>query len=56
MRVRINSECKHCSRPITIEVDEELNWKLLSVGASPVLFEPDMNWKAFSGQNIIHDY
>jgi hypothetical protein len=56
LRVRINSECKHCSRPLIIEVDEELSWNVLSAGASPLLFEPDMNWKAFSGANIIHDY
>ena len=39
-----------------IDVDEELVWKVVSAGASPLLFEPDMNWKAFSGANIIHDY
>lgn len=56
MRVRIDSECKHCSRPLIIEVDEQLGWKVASAGASPLLFEPDMDWKAFSGANIIHDY
>ena len=29
---------------------------VISVGASPLLFEPDMDWKSFSGANIIHDY
>jgi len=56
LSVRINSECKHCSRLLIIEVDDELSWKVASVGASPLLFEPDMNWTAFSGTNIIHDY
>src|SRR5215472_7626686 len=31
-------------------------WNVLSEGASPFLFEPDMNWTTFSGANIIHDY
>ena len=56
LRVRIDSECKHCSQPLIIEVDQELAWNVISVGASPLLFEPDMDWKSFSGANIIHDY
>jgi hypothetical protein len=56
LRVRIDSECKHCSRPLILEVNEELAWNVISVGASPLLFEPDMNWKSFSGANIIRDY
>lgn len=54
--MRIDSECKHCARPLTIEVNEELTWKVISAGASPLLFEPDMNWETFAGANIIHDY
>ena len=56
LSVRIDSECKHCSRPLKLDADEELNWKVVSPDASPLLFEPDMNWKAFAGANIIHDY
>lgn len=56
LRVRIDSECKHCSQSLIIEVDDQLGWKVVSAGASPLLFEPDMDWKAFSGSNIIHDY
>jgi hypothetical protein len=56
LQVRIDSECKHCSRPLTIEVNEELAWKVITAGASPLLFEPSMNWETFSGANIIHDY
>jgi hypothetical protein len=39
-----------------MEVDEELRWRLISSDASPLLFEPDMQWESFGGQNIIHDY
>jgi hypothetical protein len=39
-----------------MEVDEELRWRLISPDASPLLFEPDMQWESFRGQNIIHDY
>lgn len=56
LEVRIDSECHHCSRPLIMEVDEELSSNVISAGASPLLFEPHMNWEAFSGANIIHDY
>jgi len=39
-----------------MEVDEELHWRVVSRGASPLLFEPDMQWDSFRGANIIHDY
>jgi len=39
-----------------LEVDEELRWRVLSPGASPLLFEPAMNWDTFGGPNIVHDY
>jgi hypothetical protein len=37
-------------------VDEELRWRLLSPGASPLLFEPDIDWNRFRAANIIQDY
>jgi hypothetical protein len=56
LQVRIDSECHHCSRSLTIEVDDELRWRVLSPSASPLLFEPDIEWNAFRSENIIHDY
>jgi len=41
---------------LAIEVDEQLRFQVLSGGTSPLIFEPDMDWKNFRGANIIHDY
>jgi hypothetical protein len=54
--IRVDSECRHCSRPLAVEVDEGLRFRVLSRGASPLIFEPDMDWDEFRGANIIHDY
>jgi hypothetical protein len=54
--IQVDSECHHCSRPLAIEVDERLGSRVLSRGASPLIFEPDMDWNEFRGANIIHDY
>jgi len=56
LNVRIDSKCNHCSRPLIIEVNDELAWNVVSEGASPLLFEPDVDWNKFSGVNIIDDY
>jgi len=39
-----------------MEVDEQLRYRVLSPGASPLIFEPDIDWKSFRQANIIHDY
>lgn len=52
----MDSECHHCSRPLAIEVDEHLHFQVLSHRASPLIFEPDIDWNKFRGANIIHDY
>jgi hypothetical protein len=56
LTVRIESQCHHCSRPLALEVDEELHWRVLTAGASPLLFEPDVDWSRFKAANIVHDY
>jgi hypothetical protein len=48
--------CHHCSQPLAIEVDDEFSWRVLSAGASPLLFEPQVDWGTLRSPNIIHDY
>jgi hypothetical protein len=42
--------------PVAIEVDEQLRFRVLTHAASPLMFEPDIDWSRFRGANIIHDY
>lgn len=56
LKVRIDSECYHCSEPLSLEVDDELCWRMRSRDVAPLLFEPDIQWDTFRGANIIHDY
>jgi hypothetical protein len=39
-----------------MDVDERLRFRVLSRGALPLLYEPDIDWNIFRGANIIHDY
>lgn len=52
----MDSECHHCSRRLAVDVDEHLRFQVVSSGASPLIFEPDIDWGTFRGANIIHDY
>ncbi len=54
--MRIDSQCHHCARPLMLEVDDELRWRVLSPGAPPLLFEPTMDWANFHAPSIVHDY
>ena len=56
LKARIESQCRHCARPLALEVDDDLRWNVLSKGADPLLFEPETNWDTFRAPNIVHDY
>jgi len=54
--VELESECGHCGRALHIVIDSELKCQVREKAAQPLLFEPDVDWRAFTGVNIIHDY
>ena len=56
LRVRVDSTCLHCSRRLALDVDEHMRFQVVSSGASPLIFAPDIDWGTFRGANIIHDY
>jgi hypothetical protein len=41
---------------MVLEVDEQLQYRVLSRSGEPLLFEPDTDWSTFRAPNIIHDY
>ncbi len=52
----IETKCKHCGRPMNIEMDSNLNYHMEDEHARPLVFMPDINWAAFREPNIIHAY
>jgi len=56
LAVEIDSECAHCGQGLHITLDSELVWNIKEQDASPLVFEPEIDWKRFTGSNIIHDY
>jgi hypothetical protein len=56
LSVVIETECKHCHRPMRIEMDNNFNYRMGDENAAPLVFTPDINWEAFGEPNIIHAY
>jgi len=56
LSIDLESECAHCGKPLHISIDSELNSQVREKDAEPLLFEPDVDWDAFKGANIINDY
>ena len=49
----IRTECGHCAQQIEIEIDSELNYRVLNSGAEPLIFIPIVNFGKLSEPSII---
>jgi len=52
LAVTIRTECGHCSRSIRIEIDSELNYRVLD-GDEPLIFVPLVNFEKLKDPSII---
>ena len=48
----IGTECAHCSRSIEIEVDRQLNYRILE-GEEPLIFVPLVDFERLKDPSII---
>ena len=51
--VTIETECAHCSRPMRIEIDHELGFRVDTEGAEPLVFVPLVNFEKLKDPSII---
>ncbi len=49
----IETECAHCRRPLHIEMDSELNYRVLEQGAEPLVLAPMVDFDTLQAPNII---
>jgi len=52
----ITTECAHCGRPIHIEMDCLLDFRVLETDAKPLVFAPQVDFARLSGPSIIDDF
>ena len=54
--VEIESERAHCGQPLHFVVNSELAWQVQEREATPLVFEPDVDFAHLSAPTIINDY
>jgi len=52
----IETECAHCQRPIHIELDSELNYRVVEAGAEPLVHVPMVDAARLEGPSIIDGF
>lgn len=54
--VRVETECHHCRRELTLEIDGEMRVQVEEADAAPVIFTPDVAVFDVDGPSIIDDF
>ena len=52
----IETECAHCGKPIRIEMDSDLKYKVLDEGADPLVFVPTVDFAKLKDPSIIDGF
>jgi hypothetical protein len=52
----IETECAHCRKPIHIQIDCDLNYKVLEPDASPLVFVPNLDFATLKDPSIIDGF
>lgn len=53
LSVAITTQCAHCSRPLHVTIDSDLRYQVDELGAEPLVFQPLIDWTAFTEPTII---
>ncbi len=53
--ITIETECAHCSRSMQIELDSELNYRVVE-GTDPLVFVPLVDFEKLKDPSIIDDF
>jgi len=56
LSVIVNTGCAHCSQPIEITIDSDLNYAVKEEGCEPIVFVPDVNLFKLEDESIINAF
>jgi len=56
LSVVVGTECAHCSEPMHIEIDSQLDCRVREEGAGPVVFIPQVDFKSLEAPSIIDSF
>jgi hypothetical protein len=56
LEVSVVTECAMTGCELRMVIDSDLEFRVVTRGADPYVFQPHVDWGQFSAPNIIHDY
>ena len=56
MSVQVETECAHCSEPMHLELDSQLEYTVREEGVDPVVFVPQVDFKKLEDPSIIDSF
>ena len=56
LSVLVRTECAHCARPMEIEIDQDLNWRVPDKECHPIAFVPDVDLCGLEEDSIINAF
>jgi hypothetical protein len=54
--VTVATECAHCHQPLHLELDGELNYRVIEADAQPLIFAPMVDFAKLGKPSIIDDF
>ena len=54
--ITVETQCAHCSEPMTLVIDSEMNVQVETAGADPMVFNPDVRVFDVKAPSIIDDF
>ena len=56
LNVQVETECAHCSRPMEMSIDSDLNYKTNDERCNPIIFVPDIDLLNLKEDSIIDSF
>ena len=56
MDITVETQCAHCSEPMTLRVDSDMNVRVEQAEARPMVFTPDVEVWDTGATSIIDDF
>ena len=53
LSISVKTECGHCGEPLHLEIDSDLNYRVLEEGAEPLVYAPLMDVTKLDDASII---
>ena len=53
LAVVVSTQCAHCGQPLHLEIDSELNHRVMEDGAEPLVFVPMVDFGELEDPSII---